>query len=159
MRKTATTTKVALLANVATLGQKGQVFDVKTGYFRNFLAPKSLAVEVKEGEVSVLKKEKEESKNKFLKTLKKTKISIFKLSENTISFTKKAKDDGTLFGSVSVSEIKTEIEKIIGIEIPLHLIENVKPIKHIGMHVFELEFDGEKINLKVEVKPEEGKKK
>ncbi len=153
MKKTATIVKIALLKDLPLVGRKGQVLDVRSGFFRNFLAPNGLAVKVEKNIVVTINKEKKESDEKFIRKLKKSKISLSKISENEIVFERKAKKDGDLFGSVSLSDIKTEIEKIISSELPPHILDDIKPIKKIGSYTFPIMFLGEEIQLKILVKP------
>jgi len=56
--------KVILIENVPSLGKAGDVVQVATGYGRNFLIPKKLALEASSANINVLKRQQES----FLKT-------------------------------------------------------------------------------------------
>nr|WP_240739498.1 50S ribosomal protein L9 [Marinitoga lauensis] len=48
--------KVMLLKDVAKVGKKGEIVKVSDGYGRNYLIPRGLAIEAKEGEIKHVKK-------------------------------------------------------------------------------------------------------
>ena len=97
--------KIILLDDVKGLGKKGELVNTKTGYFRNFLAPKNLAVEA----TPANKKAWEEEQLKKAEIFKENKNLALELKEkleNTKVVLKvKSGNDGRLFGSVTSGDI------------------------------------------------------
>ena len=103
--------KVILQKDVKDLGKVGELVSVKTGFARNFLFPRRLAVEATE------KREKELAHLKKVATIKAKKAMsdrqqiIEKLNGVAVSFKREAGETGKLFGSVSALDVSHELEK------------------------------------------------
>ena len=93
--------KVILREDIDDLGQAGQVIEVKSGYGRNFLFPRNLAIPATKanlkaiGEVS---RQKDQRERKNRRDAEKVKESIEKLS---ISTEVMVGEEDRLFGSVT----------------------------------------------------------
>lgn len=102
--------KVILLEDVKGLGKKGELVNSKTGYFRNFLAPKNLAIEA----TPANKKAWEEEQAKMKAEFEANKSSALAIKENlekiTLIIKAKAGADGRLFGSITAADIAKELE-------------------------------------------------
>ena len=134
--------KVILKEDVQNLGQQGDVVEVKSGYARNYLMPKKLAIlftaqqqksieEAQRMEVRKLEREKDQLES-ILKEIKSLSLSLKMKSE----------DDDKLFGSVT----KLDIVKIIeenGIKIDKKYIDLDSPIKTLGEHEVNVSFTKE----------------
>lgn len=142
--------KVILIQNVSKLGQKDDVKEVKTGYWRNFLSPEGLAVMAtpklieqalkRRGEITG---RKEAEAEKIAKEMEKTKDMVLALEV-------KADEKGNLFAGISKEIVSDAVKEQMKIDIPADFIEMEKPIKKTGSY----EIPVGDLALKIEVKPE-----
>jgi len=134
--------KVILKEDVHNLGQQGDVVEVKSGYARNYLMPKKLAIlftaqqqksieEAQRMEVRKLEREKDQLES-ILKEVKSLSLSLKMKSE----------DDDKLFGSVTKLDIVKLLEEN-GIKIDKKYIDLDSPIKTLGEHEVNVSFTKE----------------
>ena len=134
--------KVILKEDVQNLGQQGDVVEVKSGYARNYLMPKKLAIlftaqqqksieEAQRMEVRKLEREKDQLES-ILKEVKSLSLSLKMKSE----------DDDKLFGSVTKLDIVNLLEEN-GIKIDKKYIDLDSPIKTLGEHEVNVSFTKE----------------
>jgi len=134
--------KVILKEDVQNLGQQGDVVEVKSGYARNYLMPKKLAIlftaqqqksieEAQRMEVRKLEREKDQLES-ILKEVKSLSLSLKMKSE----------DDDKLFGSVTKLDIIKLLEEN-GIKIDKKYIDLDSPIKTLGEHEVNVSFTKE----------------
>ena len=134
--------KVILKEDVQNLGQQGDVVEVKSGYARNYLMPKKLAIlftaqqqrsveEAQRVEVRKLEREKDQLES-ILKEVKSLSLSLKMKSE----------DDDKLFGSVTKLDIIKLLEEN-GIKIDKKYIDLDSPIKTLGEHEVNVSFTKE----------------
>ena len=136
--------EVILLENIKNLGQIGDVVDVKRGHGRNFLIKYGKALKASKENINLVNKKKAELNQKNLK-LKKNAKKIFDIINRTsYKFSKRAKENGELYGSIKPMEISKAIENTNKIEIKPSQIDLVKEIKKIGSYEA-------KINLHAEI--------
>ena len=136
--------EVILLENIKNLGQIGDVVDVKRGHGRNFLIKYGKALKASKENIDLVNKKKAELNQKNLK-LKKDAKKIFDIINRTnYKFSKRAKENGELYGSIKPMEISKAIENTNKIEIKPSQIDLVKEIRKIGSHEV-------KINLHAEI--------
>ena len=103
--------KVILKTDIKGVGKKDQVINASDGYARNFLFPKSLAVEANNENMAKLKAkqnsakfQKDQEKEEALKVAD-------KLSKILLKVKVKSGENGKIFGGVSTKEIAQELEK------------------------------------------------
>lgn len=139
--------KIILLQNVPGLGQKNEVKNVKTGYWRNFLLPGNLAAMATPRLIEQLSHRKE----KKTETKEYKEIQLAKLLEDlngqTLKIVRKAGEKGTLFDGIDAKELVKEIAEKMRFELPLDLIKLEKPIKKIG--VYEVLIGDSKLNVEI----------
>tara|TARA_B100000579_G_C22820190_1_gene850167 strand:- start:674 stop:1117 length:444 start_codon:yes stop_codon:yes gene_type:complete len=97
--------KVILTTNIKKLGKIGDLVDVKDGYARNFLFPKSMALRENKKNLEYYEKIKEEIQLKEDKKLEEAKNTIEKIKKLKIEFNKEADEKDQLYGSISKKEI------------------------------------------------------
>ena len=134
--------EIILLENITKLGKIGEVVEVKDGYARNYLIPNNKAKiatkqnieDIKLIEENLLKKDNENKSNaeRSAQTI------------NNLKFTKEiaAKDNGELYGSLSVSDIVAFLGEN-SISIQKKSIKLGNKIKTTGEHSVEIDLHPE----------------
>jgi|TARA_B110000438_G_C15731030_1_gene614223 large subunit ribosomal protein L9 len=124
--------EVVLLENIKNLGKIGDIVLVKRGHGRNFLIKFGKALKASKENISIVSKKKADLNEKNL-TLKKEAKKIFDLvNSQKYKFSKMAKENNELYGSIKPKEISRLIEEINKIVIKPSQIDLVKEIKNIG---------------------------
>jgi len=125
--------KVVLREHVEHLGERGQIVSVAPGFARNYLLPKSLAYEATPGNMKVLDHQRRVWEVKENKEIGEAQAIADRLAEIEISITKKAGESGTLYGSVTNSELAEELATK-GVEVDRRRITIPHPIKALGSY-------------------------
>jgi len=120
------------MEDVKGMGKKGDVVNAKDGYFRNFLAPKNLAVEATKENIKKNDEEKKRKQDAMQKEINEAKELAKKLSEATLNMNEKASEDGRLFGSITSKDLAEAIKKEFGYDIDKRKIQLNEPIRNIG---------------------------
>jgi large subunit ribosomal protein L9 len=103
--------KVILKQNVPSLGKTGDLIKVNDGYGRNFLIPKSLAIDANEKNIKTFEHEKKNIMQKMEKEHKSAQDVAAKLANVTITFARKVGDQGKIFGSVTTKDIEAALQE------------------------------------------------
>jgi large subunit ribosomal protein L9 len=123
--------EVILKEDVANLGHRGDVVKVADGYGRNFLLPRKLALQA----TLANKKQIDEMKASAVRRSAAEKVvaeeQASKLAPVVLVFTRKSGENGHLFGSVTSSDIATELAAQ-GFQIDRRKITLPEPIKALG---------------------------
>lgn len=129
--------KVILTEDVDTLGACGQTIEVKSGYARNFLIPRNLAIPASKGNlrsVDHLKTQKDLRDKKQRKEAEKLRDDLEKLSLTAEVMTG---EEDKVFGSVTNHNIAELIEQS-GHKIDRRLILLEEPIKALGLYTIHI---------------------
>jgi len=103
--------EVILREDIDKLGTRGQVVKVASGYARNFLLPRKLAVHANESNKKIVEQERQAHLRKEAK-LQGDASDLAKLMANVeVSIAQKAGDNDQLFGSVTSNDIAVALEK------------------------------------------------
>ncbi|MGH9354905.1 MAG: 50S ribosomal protein L9 [Terriglobia bacterium] len=125
--------EVILIENVDSLGSRGQIVKVAAGYGRNHLLPKKLAVAA----TPQNRKWVEQQRQRFLKQEAHEKTDAQELAGLLgglkLVFTRKAGEQGTLFGSVTAMDIASELAGR-GYNVDRRKIHLPNPVKTVGEH-------------------------
>ncbi len=125
--------EVILRDDIKTLGKAGELVRVKPGYARNFLLPKGLAYEATEGNKKRIVAETK-ARNVRLAAEKDAAVAAAAtLSAITVTFTRKAGEEGKLFGSITSQDIADSLASQ-GQTVDKRKIELAHPIKTVGEH-------------------------
>ena len=127
--------KVILRKNFENLGNIGDVVDVKDGYARNYLIPRSIVYPATQGYLKALEEEKKVHERRESKAVKEAEKISAQLGNVSITITMKVGEDDKLFGSVTsqmISDALKEKEYVIN----KRMIELEEPIKTLG--IFEV---------------------
>ena len=149
--------QLILLENIKNLGHIGDVINVKRGYGRNFLVKYGKALKASKENIDLVNKKKAELNEKNLELKKKAKKIYSSIDQKKYKFSKRAKENEELYGSIKPKEISKAIENISKIEIKPSQIDLGKEINKIGLYEAKINLHAEiqaKIHIEV-VKEEE----
>lgn len=145
--------KVILLADVKSLGKKGEIVNVSDGYARNMLFPKKLGVEANSKNLNDLKLQNQNKEKVAKETLEAAQKFAKDLESMSVTVQIKVGDNGRVFGSISAKEIAEATKKQLGIEIDKKKLIMDAPIKSLGVTMVPLRLHPKVIGeLKVQVK-------
>ena len=136
--------EVVLLENIKNLGQIGDIVGVKRGHARNFLIKYGKALKASKENIALVNKKKTELNQKNLELKKSAKKILDSINRTNYKFSKRAKDNDELYGSIKPMEISKAIENVHKIKIKPSQIDLGKEIKKIGSYEA-------KINLHAEI--------
>ena len=141
--------KVVLMQDINKLGKLGDEVNVKDGYARNYLLPKSLAIKSTKSVINILKRKKYEIERKNKKSKEVNEIIVEKLKDFSCTISMEASEEGNLFGSVTVDTIYKYLSHE-GIEVDKKCIILEKPIKSLGIYNIDIKL-GFDINTQVKI--------
>ncbi len=148
--------EVILLQKIENLGALGDKVNVKSGYGRNYLVPTGRAVFATKANLEAFEARRAELEAAAAEAMTTAEERKTKIEQLSISISRKAGDEGKLFGSVgtidiaqAVSEAGVEIEKreVRLPEGPFHIIGEFEVVIHLHTDVDAV--------LKLAVVPEE----
>ena len=149
--------EVILLENIKNLGNIGDVVNVRRGHGRNFLIKYGKALKASEENIVLVNKKKTELNEKNT-TLKKNAKKIHEvIDKKKYKFSKLAKDNDELYGSIKPKDISKIIEEKDKIQIKPSQIDLSSEINKIGTYEAKINLHAEvqaKIHIEV-VKQEE----
>jgi len=101
--------QIILLEKVQNLGDLGDKVNVKPGFGRNFLIPTGKAVPATASNVEAFEARRAELEKPAAEKLAAAQARADKLAELTVTITRKASEEGKLFGSVSNIDVADAI--------------------------------------------------
>ena len=141
-----------LLADVESLGERGTVVDVSSGYLRNFLVPRKLAEPATAGSVKLAERRAQDAERAARDAESKARDSAATLGRTVLTITQQAGDDGRLFGSVTNQDIVDAIREARGVRIDRRKVHLEDPIKNVGTYMVVVEVaDGVTATIKTMV--------
>jgi large subunit ribosomal protein L9 len=147
-------TKVLLREDVDDLGARGEIVRVRSGYARNYLLPRNLAVEATAGNVRSIEQERAALLKKEAKERSTAEAQSNQMGSLVLEFKRKAGEQGALYGSVTSMDL-AEALKERGYEIDRHRIHLREPLKRLGDFNVPVRLHREvTIDLQVKVVPE-----
>ncbi len=147
--------KVILRKDVPSLGQMGEIVNVKDGYARNYLIPRSYAYFANDGALRALEIEKKQYAKKLAKEKSSAEILAAELADKSVSIPMKVGEEGKLYGSVTPAMISQELS-VLGYNIDRRLISIEEPIRSLGVFDVKVKLYHEvSANIKVWVINEE----
>ena len=148
--------EVILLSDVDHVGLRGDVVSVARGYARNYLLPRRLAEEATTARIAELQKRDAKRARREAKTADEAREIANALSDTVLRFDVKAGPTGSLFGSVTPTDIADELWNSKKIRVDRRKIET-DPIKRIGRYEIPIGlFEDVRVEVKTEVVPEGG---
>lgn len=124
--------ELILKHTIDTLGEEGDVVKVKSGYGRNFLIPRRLAVPATKANLTILEKEKAAIVTRKKNQRGEAETLAKKITEAKVVITHRSGDDNKLYGSITSADIAEKLAAQ-GIEIDKKKIMLAEPIKTLGI--------------------------
>lgn len=123
--------KIILREHVDHLGQRGEIVNVAPGYARNYLLPKGLAYQATPGNIKQLEHQRRLWDSRDMKEQEEADALAKRLEQLELTVVHKAGDSGTLYGSVTSSEVGALLAER-GIDVDRRKLEIGDPIKSLG---------------------------
>ncbi len=147
--------RVILCEDVDHLGAMGETVVVKSGYARNFLIPRKLAVSSQSASAKQIDHELRIIKKREEKIRKEQGEYKRQLEGVQLEFTAKASDEGRLFGSVTNMHIADRLAEL-GHTIDRRKIYLAEPLKSLGEHIASIRLaKGIEAKIKITINKEE----
>ena len=148
--------EVILLSDVENTGLRGEVVNVPRGYARNFLLPRKLAEPATPAKVAELQKREQQRARHEANTIEQAQQMADTLGKTQLRFDVKAGPTGSLFGSVTPTDIADQIWSSAKIRVDRRKI-GTDSLKRIGRYEIPIElFGGVTVDVKTMVVPEGG---
>ena len=123
--------EVILKEDVVNLGSRGDVVKVADGYGRNYLLPRKLAMQATETNKVIIEQMKSAAARRSATEKAQAEDLVARLEPVALTFTRKAGEQGHLFGSVTSSDIAAGLAAQ-GFEIDRRKIILGEPLKALG---------------------------
>jgi large subunit ribosomal protein L9 len=130
---------VILLTDVEKVGLRGDVVSVSRGYMRNYLGPRKLAQEATPARVAELEKRETQRARHEAQSFEDAQKIAEALGKAELRFDVNAGPQGTLFGSVTATDVADEIWEKLKIRVDRRKIDLADPIKRIGRYAISIE--------------------
>lgn len=157
--------KVLLKQDIERVGRMGEVKEVASGYARNYLIPRGLAVGVTRGTVKDIEEQKKVLQVKAERQREQLASVGEKIMAKALVIKARCSASGKLFGSVTNRQVADAIKDATGEEVDRHKIHIDEKIRSVGTHTaviklhhdveIEKEFEVEGEGFVAEEPPEE----
>jgi large subunit ribosomal protein L9 len=148
---------VILLRDVDKVGLRGDVVSVSRGYMRNYLGPRRLAEQATPARVAELAKRENQRARHEAQSFEDAQKIAAALGKAELRFDVNAGPQGTLFGSVTATDLADEIWERLKIRVDRRKIDLGDPIKRIGRYSVPIEvFTDVSVEVRTLVVPEGG---
>jgi large subunit ribosomal protein L9 len=141
--------KVILTKDLDNLGRAGALVDVKTGYGRNYLLPRNLAVLATAKNIRQLEHQKSGILARAAKEKQNMAAIAQRISAIEVKFTRKVGDQNKLFGSVTSKDVHEQLVAQ-GYPIERKQVHMPEPLKEVGTHEVEVKLHPE-VTVKLRV--------
>ena len=135
--------EIILLENIMNLGNIGDKVVVKPGYGRNYLLKTGKALRYSKENLAHVSKKKDELNKKNNEQKKQFKEKALKINNKVLKFSKEAKDNGDLFGSIKPKEISNAFLDQIKTEVNPSEITLKQSIDKVGKYKVEINLHAE----------------
>jgi large subunit ribosomal protein L9 len=149
--------EVILRTDVEKVGLRGEVVDVAPGFARNYLLPRKLAETATPAKVAELRKHEEKRARQEAQSFEQAQELVQRLEGQEIRFDMPAGETGTLFGSVTATDVTQRVWDTQKIRIDRRKLELPESIKRIGRYQVPVElFADVTATLRLAVHPQGG---
>jgi large subunit ribosomal protein L9 len=148
--------QLILLQDVEKLGLRGDVVDVARGYARNYLLPRRLAEVATPARVTELERVEAQRARSEARSTEQAQDIAEVLGKTVLRFEVKSGPTGSLFGSVTPTDVADEIWRTRKIRVDRRKVD-IDPIKRIGRYAIPITlFEEVQVEVKTLVVPEGG---
>ena len=126
--------KILLTKDVEHLGKAGDLKEVSGGYGRNYLLPKGFAVLATKGQVRQSEERLKAQSRRVEASRRDAEALAARINGVTVRFVARVGEQDRLFGSVTNSDIATQLSQQIGTEVDRRRVDLEDPIKRIGIY-------------------------
>ena len=147
--------KLILTEDVPSLGEAGDVVNVKPGFARNFLLPQGKAVPATDAKVREIEHHKRVIGERVARERKQLEGERERLERVELEIAANAGEEGKLFGSVTSAQV-AELLEARGFSIDRRKIQLDEPIKELGDHVVAVRLHRDvvaRVRIKVSAAP------
>jgi large subunit ribosomal protein L9 len=149
--------QVILRRDVEKLGLRGEIVDVAPGFARNYLLPRRLAETATPGKVAELRKHEEKRAKQEAQSFEHAQEIATTLQSDELRFDVAAGETGTLFGSVTATDITERVWEARRVRIDRRKLDLPESIKRIGRYEVPVElFPDVTATLRIAIVPEGG---
>jgi large subunit ribosomal protein L9 len=149
--------QVILLQDVDNLGLRGDVVDVARGYARNFLLPRRLAEQASPARVAELEKRDRNRARHEAASIEQARDIAAVLAQAELRFDVKAGATGSLFGSVTATDVADRLWDEHKVRVDRRKIDLSQPIKQVGRYAIAIDvFQDVTVDVATIVVPEGG---
>ena len=134
--------KLILKEDIANLGYKDDVVEVKSGYGRNYLIPQQKAVIATPSALKMLAENQKQRAHKLAKIKADAEAAAAALEGVILTIGAKTSSTGTIFGSVNSIQIAEALEKL-GHTVDRKLIYLKDAVKEVGSYKATIKFHKE----------------
>jgi large subunit ribosomal protein L9 len=146
--------KVIVISDEEVFGKKGEVREVKSGFARNFLIPRKIAIEATRGNLKTWEQQISSLKKREVKLKEDAKTLASRLEGVICTIPMKVGDEERIFGSVTTQTISDSLSNQ-GFDISKKDIDLGSPIKTLGTHDVRVKlYSDVSVVIKVEVTEE-----
>ena len=149
--------EVILLQDVDHVGLRGEVVSVARGYARNYLLPRKLAETATPTRVAELERRDAQRARHEARSVDQAREIASVLEKTVLRFEVKSGPTGSLFGSVTSTDVADELWRTRKVRVDRRKIDLSDPIKRIGRYEVPIDlFQDVRVEVKTEVVPEGG---
>jgi large subunit ribosomal protein L9 len=132
---------VILLEDLKGVGAKGALVHVKSGYARNYLLPRQLAIPAGDKAANLFQELQRQRKYQEDRLLAQAREQAARLDGVEINLPSQANEEDTLFGSVTNADVAEALARA-GHVVDKHQIELVDHIKQLGRYEVPVRYFG-----------------
>jgi large subunit ribosomal protein L9 len=147
--------KIILTADVTGLGESGDIVEVKDGYARNYLLPRSLAIVATRGaqkQIATIRRAQDARRIRNLEHAQELQAQLRDLG--AVKVAAKVSKQGNLFGSITPADVVAAVRKAGGPNLDKRIVDLGGHIKSVGTHSVDVRLHPEVLgSLSVEVEP------
>ncbi len=126
--------KVVFLQDVTNVARAGEIKEVASGYGRNFLIPKKLALLANSSALSTIKTQLKTEASSQVQTEDRLAEMAQQLEGKEITLKARVGAKDRLYGSITSADIASELQNTSGVVIDKRKIELADPIRQLGSY-------------------------